>query len=371
MYCDEVYIHSGIVLRLAYLSDKYLVHKLKEDCIAYFKQYVLTVNNVLDHMEQSQYIIPEIQKAIMFMIQLHPKAILEKGYKDLSLESLRSILQQDFINCSEYYMYRVCYCWAWKKCKSHKKSLNGKNIRKEFGDLLHLIRFPAMSIKEFALVSKNEVLTSDERCKVFEYLAEDRANKKIELPFDVVSRSNYTVCPYTERSEVFLCDPLRIDLSGPVNECRKGCLAFKFTRSVAVVAFRLQLNELMSPNFGEDPIPLRADVVSRETAVFPVVSKMQSVQACPMVCKRTRHRYHEVRLKEKRHLEVGKIYVAVIHSEVPLCYYKASEHREGNDYHTLTQLCHQFSADKYETEMACRYKPDCKPDLIHGIKYEN
>ncbi len=69
--------------------------------------------------------------------------------------------------------------------------------------------------------------------------------------------SNYTIFPYADRREVELCDLRELDLAGPVQECRKGCLAFKFA---IITAFRLQLNELISPSVGEDPIPLNVAV---------------------------------------------------------------------------------------------------------------
>ncbi len=66
---------------------------------------MLTINNVLEYLEHSEYVIPEIQKAIMFMIRLHPEAILERGYKKLSLESMKAGIYQ----LQRVLLYCVCY----------------------------------------------------------------------------------------------------------------------------------------------------------------------------------------------------------------------------------------------------------------------
>ncbi len=83
----------------------------------------------------------------------------------------------------------------------------------------------------------------------------------------MVGLSNYTVLPYADCRAVELCDPQQLDLAGLVHECMKGCSSsFKFTKSVAIMSFRLQLNELMSLGFVEDLIPLhRAVQTNRQT----------------------------------------------------------------------------------------------------------
>ncbi len=134
LYCGKISINVDNFLSLVYLSDRYLVDRLEGACIPYFKRHMLIITNVLEYLEHSEYVIPETQKAIMFMIQLHPEAIVEKGYKKLSLGSLRNLLKLEFFNCTEYFLYRVCYCWAEKKCISKEKLLTSKNVRKHCQD---------------------------------------------------------------------------------------------------------------------------------------------------------------------------------------------------------------------------------------------
>ncbi len=367
LYCGKMCMDDDTVLSLAYLSDRYRVEKLKEECIAYFKQHVMSIGNVLEYMEHSEYVISEIRMAMMFMVQLHPEAILEKGHKKLSLGSLRNLLKLEFFNCTEYFLYRVCYSWAEKRCIAKEKVLTSKNVRKQLQELLHWIRFPVMNLDEFNLVAEDKVLTAEETHAVFQYLEEGReSNEKNKLPFNIVARSNYTTYPYTDRREVELCDPQELNLAGPIQQCRKGCLAFRFTKSVIITGFRLQLNELMSPSFGEDPIPLNVAVVScasgeagpSDTVMF---TEEELVEAQPKICKYTKHRFHEIKLKTKVRVDAGKKYFAVIASEVPLYFYKAFPPRDNN-------WAHDFAVDVHETANTCHYL-QAETHLIHGIRY--
>lgn len=69
-------------------------------------------------------------------------------------------------------MFQACLAWSSKECQRQGIPVNPDNQRSVLGSVLFHIRFPTMSLIEFAQdVSKTNVLTTDDRCAVFEYIA--------------------------------------------------------------------------------------------------------------------------------------------------------------------------------------------------------
>jgi len=69
-------------------------------------------------------------------------------------------------------MFQACLAWSSKECHRRGLDVNPENQREVLGSVLFHIRFPTMSLIEFAQdVSKTNVLTTDDRCAVFEYIA--------------------------------------------------------------------------------------------------------------------------------------------------------------------------------------------------------
>ncbi len=171
MYCDSVHITSGNVFNLAYLSDKYLVHRLKDQCILYFSKVVLTCENAAYFASSRRCLIPELQDTAMLMLQLMPS---EASHSRIEHDVLRQLLQKDFINLTEYDLFHLCL-----DCVEHElKTMNGavevqrKDIANEMKDLVQLMHFPLMKLEDFTVVSKYGFLTDEETRRVFQYICE-------------------------------------------------------------------------------------------------------------------------------------------------------------------------------------------------------
>jgi hypothetical protein len=69
-------------------------------------------------------------------------------------------------------LFRSCLTWSKKECERRNLPETPENQRLVLGTILSHIRFPTMSLREFANdVSRTGILSAEDRCAVFEYLA--------------------------------------------------------------------------------------------------------------------------------------------------------------------------------------------------------
>ncbi len=389
MYSEAVDITPENVINLAYLSDKYLVHKLRDQCIHSFRHKVLTRENVLEYASQGQCVIPELQTIIILMIQVHAGEIFNaaEAYKKLTHDTLRHILEKDFLNCSEYCMYRVCCRWAEHQCEQHHLPVNRKNMAGELRDLLPVIRFPVMTLENFTTVSRDGLLAAEDRCKVFEYLCRGQSLKEkfghnhenhvTDVPFNCVWRSNYyidfdSVNEYLsvehegEQEAFFAGHPLpHVELDCLTGECRKGYAVLDVHEPVSVCGFRLHLNELL----GSREAAVRLHVtITRESLgnVISQYSEMVTVQ--PAAFMLTRFYYHEVRLRKAVTLKPRRTYSIAIKCDHPLYYYRTVVRCDWRDLVVSGGASLPFRINWLQTQKSC-YNKGGVSNLIFGIKY--
>jgi len=81
-------------------------------------------------------------------------------------------MQFPSLSVSELTVFQACLAWSIKECHRQGIDVTPENQRGVLGSVLFHVRFPTMSLVEFAQdVSKTNVLTADDRCAVFEYIA--------------------------------------------------------------------------------------------------------------------------------------------------------------------------------------------------------
>ena len=83
-------------------------------------------------------------------------------------------------------LYHACLKWSEKECQRRCLPDTLENRRSALGRIIYLLHFPTMSLKEFANeVSCTGVLSPEDRCTIFEYLAcdEDRRTNMTSLKF--------------------------------------------------------------------------------------------------------------------------------------------------------------------------------------------
>src|SRR6218665_82967 len=109
----------------------------------------------------------------------------------ISASTLSDVLTFERVSVSELELFQLCLLWSEKECQRQNIPDTPENKRAMLGDSLYLFHFPTMSLKEFANgVSCTGVLTTEDRCSVFEYLTcdDERRPKLSELKFPIDRR---------------------------------------------------------------------------------------------------------------------------------------------------------------------------------------
>ncbi len=407
MYCDIVDITPDNIVNLAYLSDKYLIHTLKDQCIQQFCKRILCRENAVRFAglyKVDKYVIPEIRNATMAYIQAFASKIFEKDieYDELSRDTLRQLLENDFLNCEEYELYAVCYGWAEHQCKGHGQPVQPKDIAEHLGDLLQLIRFPTMSSTEFAIVSKHGVLNSEDEQKLLEYISQkdipeqrkntsqkpmqDKTNRMDtirsvgDVPFNCVRRSHYGKFENDKHDGDDYWISYSIDIKKGIEsslcnifavkshkECKKGCLVLSVETPVSLLAFRLQLDELVCHRYSEEGFAMKV-IITRKSCYGRVRSRyIGTVDVGPTASPVNRFHYHEARFRKPVTLRARRRYEIVLECTGNNTLYY---HELPHDYFTgpSADFGRPFWVRWNSTKMACKSN-GCVPNLIHGINY--
>ncbi len=399
IYCDTVDITSGNVLNLVYLSEKYLVLQLKHQCMKYFRQHLLDHENALEYATLD--LIPELHDATMMHIQTYARKILINGYAELTRDTLRQILEKDFLNTGEFRVYLFCRKWAEDQCKKRGGPARPQDIAKELDDLLPLIRFPVIMSDEITLhrLTRDGLLTTEDEHKMLEYIGEKyyHAEKLINVgdrtdtvelhtvlgvPFrsSCVRRSNYgdlhlgsngvLWCFYDfidmeEGLESYFCNIFSVQSS---KECKKGCLIFSSKVPVSILAFRLQLNELVCHRYSKEGTHVKV-MITRKSDGRVQSQYNERLSVCPTVSPVKRFHYHKARFKKPVTLRAGCNYEVVLECESTLYYHGVPHSCLECTNTSRSNLSIPFELDWALMEKKCEGN-EAVSDLIHGINFE-
>ena len=113
------------------------------------------------------------------IIDSQTKSVLSsQSFLSISREILATIIQRDtLVGANEYEIFCGCVKWALKQCERNGWEHNTTNRREALGNVLHLIRFPLMSLEVFSnQVTTAGLLNKDECLSVFLYLTRKNSN---------------------------------------------------------------------------------------------------------------------------------------------------------------------------------------------------
>ncbi|KAH7706471.1 BTB/POZ domain-containing protein 3-like protein [Aphelenchoides avenae] len=159
VYTDEVDLSPDNAFSLLYLAKQYLLKNL----VAQILKYVATaygdpsIVKVLPHLHL---VDGENADSVWNVIGLYADIVLESPeFLDLSHAILCDLLRRD-LNVDELTVYNSVVAWARAECQRKELSF-ATDARAVLGDALKLIRFPSMSIEEFASGPADSNLLSD------------------------------------------------------------------------------------------------------------------------------------------------------------------------------------------------------------------
>ncbi|MCL4124159.1 UNVERIFIED_CONTAM: hypothetical protein GTU68_027466 [Idotea baltica] len=129
------------------------------------------------------------------------EALLADGFTDIDHDTLCLVLERDTLRIREAKLFQSVVRWSEAKCQTSATSLTGANQRSMLGHALSLIRFPLMSIEEFAQgPAQSDILTDKEIVQLFLYFT---VNPKppvnfLDIPRCCMTGKEQSVCRFQQ-----------------------------------------------------------------------------------------------------------------------------------------------------------------------------
>ncbi|CAG2115168.1 unnamed protein product, partial [Medioppia subpectinata] len=157
-------------------------------------------------------------------------ALAAEGFLDIDFDTLTTVLERDTLRIREVVLFNAVVRWAEQECLRKSLPDNPDNQRQMLSRALYLIRFPLMTVEEFAVdVAQSGILTDREVVSLFLFFT---VNPKPTVPFPDIPR-----CCITGKEQVvsrFQRTESRWGYSGTSDRIR-----FTVDRRIFVIGFGL------------------------------------------------------------------------------------------------------------------------------------
>lgn len=181
MYAEKVYLNLNNIAEVIYLAKKFLNKFLQDECFKFLKAN-LKIETVCAILQLSVlYESFSLTNDCLDLIKNNTMEVLmDESFLEVDSKIFKIIFDINEISCSEIDMFDATKKWATNRCKEDDVKPNGKNIRRQLGDLFYLVRFHTMSPKCFTqCVDDDDDLFLDEEIAV---LIRQISNKDYKKP---------------------------------------------------------------------------------------------------------------------------------------------------------------------------------------------
>ena len=173
MYSDEVILSGSNVMGVLYLTKKYMVPSLADECVEYLRVN-LDASNVFSILPQVQkYEEKRLLEQCWEVIDEQTQgAVKSDGFLTIERSLLEAVIERDTLRIPEIELFKAVNLWATKKCEEQGLLTDGSEKRRILGErIVKGIRFPVMTQHEFAeVVLDCKILTPDEAFTIVKYL---------------------------------------------------------------------------------------------------------------------------------------------------------------------------------------------------------
>lgn len=187
IYCDEIKVESDNVMSTLYAAKKYLVPHLAKACVR-FLETRLSANNACLLLSQGRlFEEQELTQRCWEVIDAQAEeALKSEGFTEMDINTLKAVMSRETLNAKEISVFNACCSWAESECRRKEIQSNAANKRLVLGEALNLIRFPAMTLQEYADgPAQSNILTLEESHKIFIHFS---AKKRPEITFPILRR---------------------------------------------------------------------------------------------------------------------------------------------------------------------------------------
>ena len=169
LYSDEVHIGPDIVMTTLYTAKKYAVPALESACVEFLKKNLSADNAFMLLTQARLFDEPQLANLCLETIDKNTSEALQaEGFTDIDLETLIVVLERDTLGIRESKLFNAVTRWAEQEVRRQQMPLTAENKRKVLGRALKLIRFPLMTVEEFASgAAQSAVLTDREVVSLF------------------------------------------------------------------------------------------------------------------------------------------------------------------------------------------------------------
>ena len=175
-------------MQVLYLAKKYLIPSLAEKCTEYLRDN-LKASNVFCILPFAQkFEDKDLEYRCWEVIEKETEeAVTSNEFVTVERSLVESVVKRKRLNVKEVELFKAADRWATKESERQGITPNGAVKRRILGEeLVKVIRFPLMSLKEFAsVVIDSRILTPDEVGDMMKYYGDALTSS---LPFIQVKR---------------------------------------------------------------------------------------------------------------------------------------------------------------------------------------
>jgi len=165
MYTDEANLSGSNVMQVMYLANKYIVPSLAEKCTTYLRDNLKASNVfcILPHAQKFK--DKDLEDRCWEVIEMQTEeAVTSDEFVTAERSVVESVVEREKLKVTEVELFKAVDRWATKESERQGITPKGDGKRRILGEeIVKAIRFPLMSLKEFAsVVIDSNILTLKE-----------------------------------------------------------------------------------------------------------------------------------------------------------------------------------------------------------------
>lgn len=194
LYTDQVEIEPETVMATLYAAKKYSVLALERNCVDFLKRNLKPENAFMLLTQARLFDESALAQLCLEMIDKHTAdALAASGFLDIEYETLQQVIKRDSLRIREVVLFNNVIRWAEAECQRQCLPSNPENQRAILGTSLYLVRFPLMTVEEFAAdVAQSGLLTDREVVNLFLQFTLNEKPTNSAQPFSDVARCSMT-----------------------------------------------------------------------------------------------------------------------------------------------------------------------------------
>ncbi|XP_066939650.1 BTB/POZ domain-containing protein 1-like isoform X2 [Macrobrachium rosenbergii] len=169
LYSDEVQIGPETVMTVLYTAKKYAVPALEQACVDFLKRNLSSDNAFMLLTQARLFDEPQLAALCLETIDKNTADSLSaEGFTDIDSNTLCMVLERDTLRIREAKLFQATVRWSEAECEREGLPVTSSNQRTVLGRALSLVRFPLMTIEEFAQgPAQSGILTDREVVQLF------------------------------------------------------------------------------------------------------------------------------------------------------------------------------------------------------------